>query len=91
MKPKYFLENKSSILTAKQYNKLSSLQISWVTKRTLTHKFIYKIMSLFAKKKALDFNDWLMTNCTLSEDGTIWSYEGEDYTNEKLYKIFLKR
>lgn len=39
-------------------------------------------------KEVLDFADWLMTNCELSEDGTIWSYDSEDYTNERLYKIF---
>ena len=91
MKPQYFLENSTNILPAKQHNKVALLQTDWEHKRPVMHKFIYKIMSLFAKKTALDFNDWLMTNCEMSEDGTIWSYEGEDYTNEKLYKIFLKQ
>lgn len=37
---------------------------------------------------ALDFADWLMDNCELSEDNTIWSLKSEDYTNEALYEIF---
>jgi hypothetical protein len=42
------------------------------------------------KKTALDFLDWIMTNCELSKDQSLWSYEGEDYTNGKLFKIFVK-
>lgn len=35
------------------------------------------------------FSYWLMENCTLSEDNSLWSYEAEDYTNERLYEIWL--
>ncbi len=42
------------------------------------------------KKTALDFLYWMMTNCELSKDQSLWSYEGEDYTNGKLFKIFVK-
>ena len=42
------------------------------------------------KKTALNFVAWLMDNCELSEDNTLWSYDGEDYTNGRLYKIFLQ-
>lgn len=40
---------------------------------------------------ALDFAEWLMQNCDLSEDRSLYSYEGEDYTNEKLLEIFLNQ
>ena len=40
------------------------------------------------REASLNFTDWLMENCELSEDGTIWSYDSEDYTNERLYEIF---
>ena len=36
----------------------------------------------------LDFTNWLMDNCELSEDNSLWSYNGEDYINEKLLEIF---
>lgn len=39
---------------------------------------------------ALDFLNWLMENCELSSDQSLWSYNGEDYTNEKLFKVFLR-
>tara|TARA_R110000744_G_scaffold5533_1_gene19684 strand:- start:55 stop:429 length:375 start_codon:yes stop_codon:yes gene_type:complete len=42
------------------------------------------------KKHSLNFGDWLMNNCDLSEDSSLWSYEGEDYTNEKLYDFFIE-
>jgi hypothetical protein len=35
------------------------------------------------------FVDWLMENCELAEDNSLWSYNGEDYTNEKLFKIYI--
>ena len=37
---------------------------------------------------SLNFIDWLMENCELANDNSLWSYEGEDYTNERLYEIF---
>lgn len=40
------------------------------------------------KTIALEFVDWLMENCELADDNSLWSYDGEDYTNEKLFKIF---
>ena len=45
-------------------------------------------VSELEKKEALDFADWLMTNCDLSEDQTIWSYQGEDYSLEGIYELF---
>jgi len=42
------------------------------------------------KENALKFVNWLMDNCELAEDNSLWTYDGEDYTNEKLYEIFLK-
>lgn len=35
------------------------------------------------------FSYWLMENCELAEDNSLWVYEGEDYTNEGLYQIWL--
>ena len=42
------------------------------------------------KQEVLDFSYWLMDNCTLSEDRSVYSHDtdGEDYTNERLYEIF---
>ena len=40
--------------------------------------------------KELKFVDWLMDNCELADDNSLWSYESEDYTNERLFEIFLK-
>jgi len=39
---------------------------------------------------AIGFAEWLMENCTLAEDNSLWSYESEDYTNEKLLEIYKK-
>jgi len=39
-------------------------------------------------EKSKGFVDWLMENCELAEDNSLWSYNGEDYTNEKLYEIY---
>lgn len=36
------------------------------------------------------FSYWLMENCELAEDNSLWSYHGEDYTNEKLYEIWAE-
>ena len=40
------------------------------------------------KKVAVNFTDWLMTNCELSEDQTIWSYDSEEYSLEGIYNVF---
>lgn len=49
-------------------------------------------LSLAQKEQVIvcdfSFVDWLMENCELAEDNSLWSYAGEDYTNEKLFKIF---
>ena len=42
----------------------------------------------FQRQASLNFADWLMENCELAKDNSLWSYEGEDYTNERLYEIF---
>jgi len=42
------------------------------------------------KTKTLGFVDWLMENCELADDNSLWSYNSEDYTNEKLLKIYKK-
>lgn len=46
------------------------------------------IMQHFADEQSINFIDWLMTNCELAEDNSLWSYDSEDYTNEKLFEIF---
>jgi hypothetical protein len=37
---------------------------------------------------ALRFSEWLMENCELAEDNSLWSFEGEDYTQQGLYRIY---
>lgn len=41
-----------------------------------------------AMSLSIQFNDWLIDNCELSEDKTIWSYNSEDYSTEKLFDFF---
>jgi len=43
------------------------------------------------KEYALQFVNWLMDNCELAEDNSLWTYNSEDYTNEKLYEIFSQQ
>ena len=43
-----------------------------------------------AEDFAICFTEWLMDNCTLSEDRSLYSYESEDYTNARLLKIYKK-
>ena len=40
------------------------------------------------KKHALQFTTWLMENCELAKDNSLWSYNGEDYSLEGIYKVF---
>lgn len=42
----------------------------------------------FAKEEVLNFTDWLITNCELSDDQTIWSYDSEDYSLDGIYEVF---
>lgn len=49
----------------------------------------FKAMNEFAKEESISFLDWLMTNCDLSEDQTIWSYMGEDYSLEGIHELFI--
>ena len=53
-----------------------------------TRNEIYVFASAYAEKTSIDFTYWLMTNCELSEDQTIWSYDSEDYSIEGVYEIF---
>jgi hypothetical protein len=39
---------------------------------------------------AIEFSYWLMTECELEEDNSLWSYESEDYSNERLYEIWYE-
>lgn len=39
-------------------------------------------------EETIKFVDWLMINCELAKDNSLWSYDGEDYSNEKLFKIY---
>jgi len=45
---------------------------------------------LVAEKFSLDFTNWLMDSCELSHDNSSWSFNSEDYTNEKLLEIYKK-
>ena len=60
--------------------------LEWLEKKYRDKKGNLKTKSVQGK-----FVDWLMENCQLSEDGTVWSYNGEDYTNEKLFQIFREQ
>ncbi|MBE7688429.1 hypothetical protein F6A46_09295 [Tenacibaculum finnmarkense genomovar ulcerans] len=37
---------------------------------------------------SIQFNDWLIDKCELSEDKTIWSYNSEEYSTETLFDFF---
>lgn len=59
----------------------------------LERQLISRLVKLDGLKDAaqsfcLDFIDWLMTNCELSEDQTIWSYNSEDYSLEGIYEVY---
>lgn len=41
-------------------------------------------------KESINFATWLMENCDLSEDCSLWSHYGEDYTLEGLYDVFKR-
>lgn len=47
-----------------------------------------KASEIIGNKQTLGFVDWLMENCELADDNSLWSYNGEDYTNEKLLLIY---
>lgn len=78
-----------------------NLSIEGTLKETSQHLFMEAIsmgimdelkvaIEKYATQQSLNFSDWLMTNCELSEDKTIWSYDSEDYSLEGLYKVFQK-
>ena len=43
-----------------------------------------------ADEFALLFLEWIMDNCELSEDKSLYSHDSEDYSNENLLEIFKK-
>lgn len=43
---------------------------------------------IIADDFSLGFADWLMCNCQLAEDGTLWSYDSEDWSLEGLLEIY---
>ena len=47
-----------------------------------------KASEIVSSEQTLGFVDWLMENCELSDDKSLWSYNSEDYTNEKLLLIY---
>lgn len=40
------------------------------------------------KTYSLLFASWLMENCTLAKDQSLWSYNGDDYTLLKLFHVW---
>lgn len=56
--------------------------------------FLYYLTNSLAKsnnkngKHAIKFASWLMENCQLANDNSLWSYKGEDYSLEGIYKVF---
>lgn len=58
---------------------------------------MYVAMIEQVAKESLEMNDailfsyWLMEHCELEESNSLWSYDGEDYTNERLYEKYLNQ
>ncbi|MFA5296585.1 MAG: hypothetical protein WC389_00075 [Lutibacter sp.] len=50
--------------------------------------FLPEKVTSATNKVTIGFVNWLMENCELAEDNSLWSYNGEDYTNKKLFKIY---
>lgn len=78
----YKTDEDELIQSFRQMPKLSNLK-TWESAKNR--------LGVFIQSRSLDFTDWLMENCELSEDNSLWSYDSEDYTNEKLYEIFLSQ
>ena len=53
-----------------------------------TYQKVTNSFNELVKSESIDFLDWLMTNCELSEDQTIWSYNSEDYSLEGIYEVY---
>ena len=49
-----------------------------------------KVKKSLCGENAIAFLDWVMTNCELANDNSLWTYNGEDWSNEGLYVIFLE-
>lgn len=47
-----------------------------------------KQIETIADNHALGFSTWLMENCELADDNSLWSYESEDYSMEGLLTIY---
>jgi hypothetical protein len=43
---------------------------------------------IIADSFAIEFSEWLMENCQLTEDGSLWSYDSEDWSMEGLLEIY---
>ena len=43
------------------------------------------------QEQKLYFVHWLMDNCELAEDNSLWIYNSEEYSVEGLFKIYLKQ
>jgi len=43
-----------------------------------------------ADEHAVNFTDWLMINCELSKDKSLYSYDSEDWSLDALLKIYKK-
>ena len=54
---------------------------------------VIELLVLFniMKERAIEFVNWLMKNCELAKDNSLWDYNGEYYSVEKLYRIYLSR
>lgn len=39
-------------------------------------------------KDIQDFVHWLMDNCELAEDNSLWRYESEEYSVEGIFEVY---
>lgn len=54
---------------------------------SLCFKACYEVISVIEREQ-LEFLHWVMDNCELADDNSLWTYLGQDYTNEGLLRVF---
>ena len=91
---KYFLSKKRTELITSNYQKGDSISLEERLQEVYHADFENWKESKKKEKTGVNnemvfgFVEWLQDNCELSEDKTIWSYDSEDYTNERLFEIY---
>ncbi len=91
---KYLLSKKRTELITSNYQKGDSISLEERLQEVYHADFENWKESKKKEKTGVNnemvfgFVEWLQDNCELSEDKTIWSYDSEDYTNERLFEIY---